>query len=81
MGSHGEDFGENVPEFRTITNNGVAEYYRYISDGRSGESSVTLYVDLYFTNNGLTDGKIYSTSYTFNGSENVFSEKTIYLNQ
>ncbi len=81
LGSHGEDFGEKVTEFRNITNNGVEEYYRYISDGRIGESSVTLYVDLYFTNNVLTDGKIYSTSYTFNGSENVFSEKTIYLNQ
>lgn len=82
LGSHGEDFGEKVTEFRNITNNGVEEeYYRYISDGRMGESSVTLYVDLYFTNDVLTDGKIYSTSYTFNGIENVFSEKTIYLNQ
>lgn len=81
LGSHGEDFGEKVTEFRNITNNGVEEYYRYISDGHIGESSVTLYVDLYFTNDVLTDGKIYSTSYTFDGSENVFREKTIYLNQ
>lgn len=80
-----EDFGEKVTEFRYITNNGTEEHYRFISEGKGdfhiNNSIVTLYVDLHFINGTLSDGKLHSSSYTWNGSIHNHKTDTIYLRQ
>lgn len=71
--NNGEKFGELYTEFRTYTNQSTNEYYRFVCDPQSSnmfdEKQVPLYLEFYFENGVLTDGKISYRTFNETGSE------------
>lgn len=59
---YAEKFGYKYTEFKTYTSEGEKEYYRFVCDRNyinyEDATKVPLYVELYFENGVLTDGKI-----------------------
>lgn len=71
--NNGDKFGEMYTEFRTYTNQSTNEYYRFVCDnqllGMYNDENNPLYIEFYFENDVLTDGKISYRTFNETGSE------------